>query len=177
MSTTQTDASRLAPLDATTHEPLVCPACSTQARRVNARFCSTCGRALREQDYLPTDTLRSSYHQQHRHPPMMPGHEPHRACISPRTAFKARANWPAPQNNATQLARAFVTYALVPYLGILFCPGAIICGVFGLLLAHRTPQRGSTRTAARAILLGFIIFGAQAFLWWILYLVPLWARP
>jgi hypothetical protein len=177
MSTSQTDAPVLTPLDAPAPEPLVCPACSTEARRANARFCSTCGRALREQEYLPTDTLRSSYHQQHRHPPMMPGHEPHRTCISPRTALVARANWPAQQNNPTLWARAFVTYALVPYLGILFCPGAIICGVFGLLLARRTSHRGNTRTAARAILLGFIIFGAQAFFWWILYLVPLWARP
>ncbi|HYX43252.1 MAG TPA: hypothetical protein VE821_16215, partial [Pyrinomonadaceae bacterium] len=110
MNTSLTDAAPLAPLDATAREPLVCPACSTQARRANARFCATCGRALREHDYLPSDTLRSSYHQQHRHPPLMPGHEPHRTCISPRTAFKARANWPAPQNNATQLARAFVAY-------------------------------------------------------------------
>jgi hypothetical protein len=173
MSTSLTDAAPLAPLDVTAHEPLVCPACSTEARRANARFCATCGRALHEHDYLPTDTLRSSYHQQHRHPPMMPGHEPHRTCISPRTAFKARANWPAQQNNATQLARAFVTYSLVPYLGILFCPGAIICGVIGLLLTGRTHRRGSTRPAARAIALGFIICGAQVFLWWMLYLVSI----
>ena len=29
------------------------------------------------------------------------------------------------QNNAAATARAFATYALVPYLGILFCPGAL----------------------------------------------------
>ena len=176
MSTSLTDAPIVVLRD-TAREPLVCPACSTQARRANARFCATCGRTLREHDYLPADTLRSSYHQQHRHPPLMPGHEPHRACISPRTAFKARANRPAQQNSATQLARAFVTYSLVPYLGILFCPGAIICGVISLLLARRTHGRGNTRTATRSIALGFIIFGAHVFLWWILYLVPLWSRP
>ena len=89
----------------------------------------------------------------------------------------ARANWPAQQNGATQLARAFVTYALVPYLGILFCPGAVICGVISLLLARRAPQRGHTRTATRAVMLGFVIFSAQLFLWWILYHIPAWSRP
>lgn len=176
MSQQQADTGELQTCETIAQTVPVCPACSTRARRVAARYCSTCGRALAEHDYLPADTLRSSYHQQHRHPSLMPGHEPHRACISPRKPIKAHAPFAAPLNNATQLAHAFITYALVPYLGILFCPGAIICGIAGLWLARDTHTRGSTHVAARSILLGFIILSAQAFLWWILYLVPRWSR-
>ena len=34
--------------------------------------------------------------------------------------------------NVASTARAFATYSLVPYLGILFCPGALLVGGFGI---------------------------------------------
>lgn len=72
-------------------------------------------------------------------------------------------------------ALAFVTYSLVPYLGILFCPGAIVLGGLGLWRAVRTPQRGGRRASYTSIALGLFILCVQIFLWWILYKVPQWA--
>ncbi len=97
----------------------------------------------------------------------MPGHQPHPACVARPVARKPaeRVCPPAPQTGATRLARAFVIWALVPYLGILFCPCAVVCGGIGIL---RAPQRASTRVAVRCILLSLVIFGAQLFLWGVL---------
>ena len=148
---------------------LVCPACGARARRLSARFCATCGRGLQELGYLPTDTLRASYHHQYQQPPLMPGHQPHRTCVArplPRTPHGVRRS--VPYNSATRLARAFVMYALVPYIGAIFCTGAVVFGVVGFLRARRAPPRGNPRAAARCILLGLVIFSAHLFLWWLL---------
>ena len=72
---------------------------------------------------------------------------------------------------------AFLAYALVPYLGILFCPGAIVVGSVNLLRRTRSTQsvEAISRTAAAAgILAGFLILCAQLFLWWLLYKAPEW---
>ena len=82
-----------------------------------------------------------------------------------------RAHHARPTDGATQLARTFITYALVPYLGLLFWPGAVVCGLFGLWRARRTATRRGARAAARYVLLGLGICGAQLFLWWVLYSV------
>jgi len=75
------------------------------------------------------------------------------------------------------MAFAFVTYALVPYLGILFCPGALLFGGVGLVRAWRAPQAGhAARASALGIALGLLVLCAQLLLWWILYKVPEWAR-
>ena len=148
-----------------------CPACGTGARRVSARFCSTCGRAL-EDTYLPADALRSSYHLQHR--PV--------ARRSPKGAaqpkIKMTQTFHSPDsNNVATVALAFVTYALVPYLGILFCPGAILLGAAGLLQSVRTPQRGGRRASYASVGFGLLILGVQILLWWIIVKVPEWTRP
>ena len=82
------------------------------------------------------------------------------------------------ENGAAATAMAFVTYALVPYLGILFCPGALLFGGVGLLRAWRAPRGGhaSARSSALIIALGLLVLCAQLLLWWILYKVPEWAR-
>jgi hypothetical protein len=81
-------------------------------------------------------------------------------------------------NNVAATAMAFATYALVPYLGILFCPGALVMGGIGLFRATRSPQPGGARrTALVSLLLGLILLAVHIFLWWILYKVPEWARP
>ena len=79
-------------------------------------------------------------------------------------------------SGASATALAFVTYALVPYLGILFCPGALLVGGFGLLRARRAPQTGARREFALSFALGLLILCAQLLLWWILYKVPEWSR-
>ena len=82
------------------------------------------------------------------------------------------------ENGAAATAMAFVTYALVPYLGILFCPGALLFGGVGLLRAWRSPHGGAAaaRASALSIALGLLVLCAQLLLWWILYKVPEWAR-
>ena len=80
------------------------------------------------------------------------------------------------ENGAAATAMAFVTYALVPYLGILFCPGALLFGSVGLVRAWRAPQAGHVRHAALSLALGLLVLCAQILLWWILYKVPEWAR-
>lgn len=84
---------------------------------------------------------------------------------------------PARNNNgASTTAMAFATFALVPYLGILFCPGALLMGGVGLLRARRDPRLGGARASATGIVLGVVIFCAQLLLWWILYKVPEWSQ-
>src|SRR5882724_3456755 len=41
------------------------------------------------------------------------------------------------RNGAAATARAFATYSLVPYLGILFCPGAVLMGASGVYQSYR----------------------------------------
>lgn len=77
----------------------------------------------------------------------------------------------------TATARAFVTYALVPYIGIIFCPGALLLGGVGYLRASRsTPHTRDRRDAVASIALGLIVLCAQVALWWILYKAPEWSR-
>jgi hypothetical protein len=150
-----------------------CPACGTSARRAAARFCATCGRTL-DESYLPADALRSSYYlqqqrlgkQTRQRTPMLATHQ---APVTP-SAYAHNSN------GASTTALAFVTYSLVPYLGILFCPGAIVMGGLGLLNWHRTPQRGGRRASYAGIIFGLLLLCAQILLWWILYKVPQWAQ-
>ncbi len=82
------------------------------------------------------------------------------------------------ESGAASMAFAFVTYALVPYLGILFCPGALLFGGVGLVRAWRAPRgaREAVRASALSIALGLLVLCVQIVLWWILYKVPEWAR-
>ena len=82
------------------------------------------------------------------------------------------------ESGAASTALAFVTYALVPYLGILFCPGALLFGGVGLFRAWRAPRgaQAAARSSALSIALGLLVFCVQLLLWWILYKVPEWSR-
>lgn len=75
----------------------------------------------------------------------------------------------------TATARAFATYSLVPYLGIIFCPGAVVIGTVGIVRSYR-PQAAEVRHVCFAsTIVGVVVLGIQLFLWWILYRVPEWA--
>lgn len=151
----------------------VCPACGATARRAAANFCATCGRDL-EETYLPADTLRSSYYMQQQR--LVKQRE--QIAVAPRPSrapIKPLSQVPA-DNGAATTALAFVTYSLVPYLGILFCPGAIVMGFVGLIKWQRAPYRGGRRASYSSIILGLVILCAQIFLWWILYKVPQWTK-
>jgi len=74
-------------------------------------------------------------------------------------------------------ARAFATYSLVPYLGILFCPGAVLFGGAGVVRSYFTEVKDGSRTACYlSLLAGVVILAIQVLLWWILYKVPVWTR-
>ncbi|MCA1614684.1 MAG: hypothetical protein LC795_11195 [Acidobacteria bacterium] len=166
-------------------ESRACPACGARARRAGARFCATCGRALGG-GYFPADSVRASYRferapapEKRQHGPVAPARSPRRAAGRRAAArggveFMPRAR----ESGAAATAFAFVTYALVPYLGILFCPGAVLFGGWGLVRAWRAPHAsaGAARASALGIALGLLVLCVQLVLWWILYKVPEWSR-
>ncbi|MBV9927795.1 MAG: hypothetical protein JOZ96_22435 [Acidobacteria bacterium] len=162
----------------------VCEACGGRARRESARFCATCGHAFGG-GYFPTDSLRASY--RFESAPVSYSLEAARGPQRARVRSGAYTRRHAPragrefmprstESTAAATAMAFVTYALVPYLGILFCPGALLFGGVGLLRAMRAPRPGHARAAALSLALGLLVLCAQILLWWILYKVPEWAR-
>jgi len=74
------------------------------------------------------------------------------------------------------IARAFATYSLVPYLGILFCPGAVVVGTVGVVKSYRSNETRQTRFVCYAsTIVGIVVLVIQLLLWWILYRVPAWA--
>jgi hypothetical protein len=149
-----------------------CLACGAAARRVEARFCSACGRSL-DESYLPADALRASYNLQHRRAVSRNGGGTNGKPLK----ISMSSIVPVPnKNGASTTALAFVTYALVPYLGILFCPGAVLMGGIGLYKSYRAPERGGRRASSLGVMFGLLIFCAQLFLWWILYKVPQWTN-
>jgi len=148
----------------------LCPACGAETRRTVARFCSTCGRSLSD-SYLPADALRSSYHLQHR-PRTRRRPKGIESKIHMTSSFSSGDG-----NAAAKTALAFVTYSLVPYLGILFCPGAVILGAVGLLYSIRAPHRSGRRAAYFSIAFGLVVLCVQILLWWIITKVPEWTRP
>jgi hypothetical protein len=79
-------------------------------------------------------------------------------------------------NDIAATARAFATYSLVPYLGILFCPGAVVVGTVGVVRSYGSPERRVARTTCYvSTVVGVVVLIAQLLLWWILYQVPAWA--
>jgi hypothetical protein len=73
-------------------------------------------------------------------------------------------------------ARAFATFSLVPYLGILFCPAAVVLGAVGIVQSHRSPQvSDSISIYYVSAIVGLGVLGIQVWFWWILYHVPAWA--
>lgn len=151
----------------------ICPACGQTPRRVDARFCSACGHCL-DESYLPANALRASYNLQRRRSSSA-GQSGKLASAKPLKSSMSSIYPARNGNGASTTALAFVTYALVPYLGILFCPGALLMGGVGLYNSYRSPERGGRRASYLGLCLGLLIFCAQLFLWWILYKIPEWA--
>lgn len=73
-------------------------------------------------------------------------------------------------------AKAFATYSLVPYLGILFCPGAVVVGGLGIIESYRAGKRDYRIRCYISLIVGLLVLAVQSLLWWILYKVPVWAR-
>jgi hypothetical protein len=140
---------------------LNCPACGTAARRTDAHFCATCGRGLRERAYAPADSLLASYHQQRNRPATL--FKPVAATASPRSAARLRV-FDNEGNASAAIAFVLICSALVPFIGILFCPLAVFAGGLGLFEAWLVPRVGGARLAACCIGFGFLIAGAQVLL-------------
>ena len=81
------------------------------------------------------------------------------------------------RNGASTTALAFTTYALVPFLGILFVPGAVLAGATGLVYSYYAPHRGGRRAALASVIFGLVILGVQVLLWWVIVNVPEWSNP
>lgn len=136
----------------------ICSACGTETEREFARFCRVCGKLLLE-EYQPLDTLRASYRLQGKNFQFEKPEE---------VADLFAEN----KNSASATAAAFVVYSLVPYLGILFCPGAFVMGSVGAFISYRKPYLGGGKTSVYSIVLSVVIFAVQILLWWLLYIIP-----
>ncbi len=151
------------PRNQNSDEPLTCAVCSQPANRVKAKFCAVCGHELRE-DYAPLDMLRASYNLR-RNPSL-------KQNVSSSKQMETSNLFNSNHNSASSTATAFVVYSLVPYLGILFCPGALVLGCVGLMVSYHKPQLGGRQTAIYNLLLGSFVLAVQVLLWWLLYIVP-----
>ncbi|HEX8636590.1 MAG TPA: hypothetical protein VF692_00895 [Pyrinomonadaceae bacterium] len=141
---------------------LICSACGAGARRENARFCSICGKLLRE-DYEPLDRLRASYNLQGK-TIVLDTEEKEKEEVE--NLFEQN------KNSVAQTAWACLVYSFVPYLGILFVPFTFFIGGFGFLVARRQPHLGGRGLALVSFFLNFVVLIVQIFLWWLLYIIP-----
>ena len=148
--------------DAHAAEPPLCPACGARARRASALYCATCGRHLRERDYSPADALRASY----RWP-----------AITPPVTYRASAR-PAPlwrrRNEQTARGYVFLAYALVPFVGVVFCACAVACCAAGLRDARLSRRGAEAAEARRGVAYAVLLAGAQVLLWLFLFTIPVW---
>jgi tellurite resistance protein TehA-like permease len=79
-------------------------------------------------------------------------------------------------NGLAGTAKAFATYSLVPYLGILFCPGAVLFGTVGVVKSYRSQDTSVRSVCYLSTAVGFVVLAVQLLLWWILYQAPRWAN-
>ncbi|MDQ1612274.1 MAG: hypothetical protein QOG00_2205 [Pyrinomonadaceae bacterium] len=144
---------------------LNCPACGAEARRENARYCATCGRGLGERAYAPADSLLASYHQQRSRPAMLSELTTAAATTGVSVGGTTRVlAFDNEGNTSAAIAFVLICSALVPFIGILFCPLAVFAGSVGLFEAWLVPRVGGARLAASCIGFGFLIAGAQVLL-------------
>jgi hypothetical protein len=68
----------------------------------------------------------------------------------------------------SSIAWACTVYSLVPYIGILFIPLAVVFGGIELIGSHRIRRN----RAWLPLVLSAPILAAQLVLWWLLYLIP-----
>lgn len=133
-----------------------CPACGASLSGERNISCAVCGKLLKE-GYFPLDNLRASYR---------------RRSWETENKKEVTNLFEENKNTASEAAWAFTVYSMVPYLGILFCPGAVLMGSVGALVSYRKPNLGGGRTSLMSIAGGFLVLGIQIFLWWLLYYIP-----
>lgn len=80
------------------------------------------------------------------------------------------------RNGVSSAAGAFATYSLIPYLGILFCPGAVAMGGVAVLQSWRRQDPDQRAAGYTSIAAGIVVSGVQLILWWMMYRVPEWSK-
>lgn len=114
------------------------------------------------ESYQPLDAIRSSYGMQRKSLPV------ERAASVPKTPDLFAVD----RNAISDTAWACVVYSMVPYIGILFVPLAVMIGAVGYFAARRQPYLGGKRIAIVSVCLSFGVLIVQIFLWWLLYIIP-----
>ena len=76
------------------------------------------------------------------------------------------------ENTAAEMAWACAVYAMIPYLGIIFTPFAVIFGSLGLYKGFYEKNRSGYRRSLQSVIFSVILFFIHVFLWWLLYAVP-----
>jgi hypothetical protein len=139
----------------------VCPACGANVQ-AESIMCEICGKRLSE-GYQPLDLLRASYRLQGK--PLVKMHE--------RESFLEEENlFEINKNSASETAFACFVYSLVPYLGIIFIPLALIVGSYGVFVAETNPEVGGKKLSLISLSLSLFVLILQILLWWLLYLIP-----
>ncbi len=128
--------------------------------RDSAKYCLDCGKLLTE-DYEPLDSIRASYRLQGK------------TFIFNSLAARDQGNlFEENKNSISQTAWACVVYSMVPYLGILFVPFALVIAGAGYVAARRAPHLGGRRLALISVGVSFAVLAIQILLWWLLYIIP-----
>lgn len=136
-----------------------CSACGAESSRGAARYCLVCGKLL-EEGYQPLDSLRSSYGLQRR--------DLNLSNSERHPVYLFRED----KNAVSETAWACVVYSMVPYLGILFVPFALLIGGYGYYVSMRRPYLGGRALAAISLGLSLLVLAIQIMLWWLLYIIP-----
>ncbi|MBC7795314.1 MAG: hypothetical protein H7Z37_00415 [Pyrinomonadaceae bacterium] len=135
--------------------------CNAEKTRATAKFCRKCGREVIADDsiYVPLADLKASYNLKNK-------------SLNNTRQIQQNALFATNKNGASTTAIAFVVYSLVPFLGILFCPGALFMSVVGLSVSFAKPHLGGRETSVLSLFFGSFITLVQLLLWWLLFLIP-----
>ncbi|GIU81064.1 MAG: hypothetical protein D6687_00435 [Acidobacteria bacterium] len=136
-----------------------CPACGSDVFPESIK-CETCGKRLSE-GYQPLDLLKASYRLQGK--PLVTTLE---GKTGEENLFETN------KNPASETAFACFVYSLVPYLGIIFIPLALIAGSYGVFVAETNPELGGKKLSLISLSLSLLVLILQILLWWLLYLIP-----
>lgn len=110
--------------------------------------------------FQPLDAIRSSYGLQRRVLATTNGLQPTDYLFS------------REENSMSEIARACTVYAMVPYLGILFVPFALVSAGLGLARARQLPDQAGRHTSLVCVAVSLLLLCVQLILWWLLYLIP-----
>ncbi|MCS6873272.1 MAG: hypothetical protein N2Z23_06130 [Pyrinomonadaceae bacterium] len=119
------------------------------------KTCIVCGKTLSE-EYQPLDFLRSSYH------------------LHGKTLIENNLEniFQENKNTASEIALACLVYSLVPYLGIIFLPLALLSVSYAFAVSYKKQNTAGKKLALICFTLSLLLFSAQILLWWLLYLIP-----